>query len=208
MVKCASECAAIIQTSLDRSFAEQMRLLPDNQQEGVMLTQEEYDRDLQDHCDEVSMRLFRISRRLGGPGLLAVPDGERQKFVQELGVRANAHDASKRVEPEASVMREWIPVRRSCEFGSAAYNDAMGAMEPALQHHYEANRHHPEHFAGGVAKMGQLDLLEMLADWKAASLRQPGRPFATAFATSCERFHVAASLRSTLDETVTALGWW
>lgn len=39
-------------------------------------------------------------------------------------------------------------------------------------HHYASNRHHPEHFSKGVDDMTLVDIVEMLCDWKAASLRQ------------------------------------
>jgi hypothetical protein len=44
-------------------------------------------------------------------------------------------------------------------------------MGIALDHHYKTNRHHPEHFENGIMGMTVIDLCEMLADWKAATLR-------------------------------------
>jgi Family of unknown function (DUF5662) len=44
-------------------------------------------------------------------------------------------------------------------------------MKPALGHHYAANRHYLEHFANGVNDVTLVDLVEMLADWKAATER-------------------------------------
>ena len=47
----------------------------------------------------------------------------------------------------------------------------MAKMKPALDHHYANNSHHPEHFENGVDDMTLIDLVEMLADWKAATMR-------------------------------------
>jgi len=44
-------------------------------------------------------------------------------------------------------------------------------LEPALEHHYAHNSHHPEHYEHGVAGMTLADVVEMLVDWKAASER-------------------------------------
>jgi hypothetical protein len=37
-------------------------------------------------------------------------------------------------------------------------------MAPALKHHYENNRHHPEHFKNNIDDMNLIDLIEMLCD--------------------------------------------
>ena len=44
-------------------------------------------------------------------------------------------------------------------------------MGPALQHHYEDNCHHPEHYRNGIHDMNMVDLIEMLCDWRAAIKR-------------------------------------
>jgi hypothetical protein len=45
-------------------------------------------------------------------------------------------------------------------------------MGDGLKHHYSHNRHHPEFFGeDGVDGMTLVDLIEMLADWKAATER-------------------------------------
>ena len=48
----------------------------------------------------------------------------------------------------------------------------MKELNTALQHHYAYNRHHPEHFSKGINDMTLVDIVEMLCDWKAASMRQ------------------------------------
>ena len=62
-----------------------------------------------------------------------------------LSFRAEAHDASKLVEPEKSVFDTCVLKLRTMAYGSDDYKAALAELKPALDHHYEANAHHPEH---------------------------------------------------------------
>ena len=77
------------------------------------------------------------------------------------------------------------------------------AHKPAIAHHYQHNRHHPEHFAHGVPDMTLLDLLEMLCDWKSASLRHDDGSIYTSLEINQQRFgysyELAGILRNTVD---------
>lgn len=46
-------------------------------------------------------------------------------------------------------------------------------LSPVLKKHYSINRHHPQYYheSNGFVRMSFLDKLEMLCDWKAATLR-------------------------------------
>ena len=61
-------------------------------------------------------------------------------------------------------------------------------MKTALQHHYAANRHHPEHFTKGIDDMTLIDIIEMLCDWKAASLRQNDGNLLKSIEINAQRF--------------------
>lgn len=67
-------------------------------------------------------------------------------FLVQLRNRAIRHDQSKLREPELSLFNKFKPILRDLEYGSAEYQQVLVDMGPALQHHYEHNRHHPEHF--------------------------------------------------------------
>jgi len=57
-------------------------------------------------------------------------------------------------------------------YGSSEYEAQRKEMlGMALKHHYEHNRHHPEHFRYGVCGMTLIDLVEMFCDWLAATER-------------------------------------
>jgi len=87
----------------------------------------------------------------------------------DLWARACVHDASKLNEPELSIFDEFSPKLRDTTYGSEEYKSYLTAMGEGLAHHYKANRHHPEHWPNGIRDMNLIDLIEMLADWKAAS---------------------------------------
>ena len=93
------------------------------------------------------------------------------EVVANLIERAIRHDASKLCEPEAATFAEFTSKLKGCTYGSDEYKSFLTAMGPALKHHYEHNRHHPEHWPGGIKDMSLLDLIEMFVDWKAATER-------------------------------------
>lgn len=86
-----------------------------------------------------------------------------------LEYRAKHHDESKLHDPEKEIFDEYTPKLKQFVFGSNEYKQALAGMQTGLQHHYHANPHHPEHYPDGIDGMNIWDLVEMLADWMAAS---------------------------------------
>lgn len=93
-------------------------------------------------------------------------------FTDALTTRGVKHDASKLEDPELEVFTDVTPRLASLTYGSEEYDASLKEIQVALDHHYASNRHHPEHFTKGIEDMTLVDILEMLCDWKAASLRQ------------------------------------
>lgn len=128
--------------------------------------------------------------------------------------RANAHDASKLVEPELSAFDIATPKLAGLEYGSEEYKQSLRDLGPALQHHFEANDHHPEHFENGVRGMSLMALIEMLCDWRAASERVKQRTddpakvssFETGLLHNKERFGISDDLYEILLNTARELG--
>lgn len=81
------------------------------------------------------------------------------------------HDTSKFQEPECSVFAETTAKLRGLTYGSDEYHQALKDLGPALDHHYKANRHHPEHNDIGIAGMDLVDIVEMFCDWLASTKR-------------------------------------
>lgn len=99
------------------------------------------------------------------------------RFVYEqivrpaLDERIEKHDLSKLEDPERSCYDKYIPLLREYKFGTPEYFATKQAMkEEGLTHHFEVNRHHPEHFKDGVKGMNLIDLVEHIMDCYAASM--------------------------------------
>ena len=78
-------------------------------------------------------------------------------------------------------------------------------MKPALEHHYAVNRHHPEHFTNGVNDMTLIDVVEMFADWKAASERTQNGNLLKSIELNAERFHLSDQLKEIFINTAKTL---
>lgn len=86
--------------------------------------------------------------------------------------RAIRHDASKLEEPEKSMYDKYIPQLQKTKYGTPEYNKVKREMaDGPLKHHFEMNRHHPEHFGNDFSKMNLIDIVEMFVDWVSASVR-------------------------------------
>ena len=70
----------------------------------------------------------------------------RNKVVSNFLLRAEVHDQSSLEEPEKSFYDQWRPVLSAMQYNSPEYLAAIKQLQPAIQHHYEANSHHPEHY--------------------------------------------------------------
>jgi hypothetical protein len=127
----------------------------------------------------------------------------------QLRQRGMEHDASKFKEPEFSAYAAGLPALQRCEYDSPEYNRLAAEMAPTIDHHYAANRHHPEHWNAphhGLAGMSLIDICEMLADWKAASGKS-GEEFLGILEQQKVRFGIVDPLYSILVNTAKDLEW-
>lgn len=128
--------------------------------------------------------------------------------MNNLAHRALMHDLSKLEEPEKSTFDACTLKLKAMAYGSEEYKAALAELKPALDHHYAANSHHPEHFANGVDGMSLFDVLEMLLDWKAATERMKGGgDIRRSLEINRERFKLAPQLESILANTIRELKW-
>lgn len=127
--------------------------------------------------------------------------------VVELLRRAEVHDESKMSPEEVNVFAEFTPKLKDCTYNSDEYKGYLAAMKPALDHHYAVSRHHPEHTPEGLAGMSLIDLIEMLADWKAATLRHKDGNLYKSIETNTKRFNISPELRGILEKTAVELGF-
>ncbi len=124
-----------------------------------------------------------------------------------LDTRAAVHDRSKLQEPEKSVFDRMTPVLRTLTYGSDEYKASLVEMGEGLKHHYAANSHHPEHYPNGIAGMSLLDIIEMVADWKAAIERVKDGSMEQSLPINFQRFGIDPQLAAILENTVRELGW-
>jgi len=92
-------------------------------------------------------------------------------IIEALIKRTYAHDESKLESPEIEIFAKYGPKLKDTEYGSDEYKQFLAEMKPALEHHYANNRHHPEHHEAGINDMTLIDIIEMFADWIAATKR-------------------------------------
>lgn len=123
-------------------------------------------------------------------------------FVTKILARADVHDKSKTEPPEVETFAIYTAKLAGVTYGSDEYKKYLEEMKPALDHHYAKNRHHPEHFPEGVKDMTLIDLVEMLADWKAASERHDDGNILKSIEKNAERFGIPPVLCSILVNTV------
>lgn len=127
------------------------------------------------------------------------------EVVAQLLRRGELHDQSKLESPEVEAFTEYTPKLAASSYGSPEYDGFRKAMKPALDHHYAHNRHHPEHFKGGVNDMTLIDLVEMLCDWKAASERHNDGNIRKSIEKNAERFGINPQLVRILENTAAEL---
>lgn len=123
-------------------------------------------------------------------------------LIQELIKRAEEHDNTKLEEPEKELFDKYTPMLSKTVYNSPEYLEQMAGLAPALEHHYARNRHHPEHFKRGVKDMDLVDLVELICDWKAATLRQRNGNILKSIEDNSTRFEYGKELSNILVNTV------
>lgn len=122
-------------------------------------------------------------------------------FLHAIHQRCLTHDQSKLVAPEVQTFTDMTAKLGKAEYGSAEYKGFLRDMKPALDNHYAENRHHPEHFRDGLEGMHLIDVLEMLCDWAASSLRTKDGHILKSLAFQKERFGMSGALGEVLQKT-------
>jgi hypothetical protein len=124
------------------------------------------------------------------------------EIISELIYRQEQHDQSKLQQPEVDIFEVYTPKLRDCVYGSDEYKQYLTEMKPAIDHHNICNRHHPEHYDNGIQGMNLVDLIEMLCDWKAATLRHNTGDIFKSLEINQKRFGFSDELKRILKNTV------
>lgn len=123
-------------------------------------------------------------------------------IIEELQQRAATHDDSKFDDEERDTYLNLIPkIYGEAETTDEERAELKIAAQPAIDHHYAVNRHHPEFHEAGVDGMTLVDLIEMVCDWKAASERG-GNNLMANMDNNQNRFRLTGQLRSVIENTI------
>jgi hypothetical protein len=93
------------------------------------------------------------------------------------------------------------PELAKTEYGTPEYGELLKKVQPAINHHYANNSHHPENWKNGIEDMDLIDILEMLADWKAATARKLNGNIKKSIEINAQRFSINPQLRKILENT-------
>jgi len=115
-------------------------------------------------------------------------------LIDELILRATTHDDSKLKSPEKEIFDEYTPKLKNSTYMSDEYKDFLKEMNVALDHHYKHNPHHPEYHDDGILGMTLVDLVEMICDWKAASMRHSNGDIKESIKCNKDRFGYSSEL--------------
>jgi hypothetical protein len=121
--------------------------------------------------------------------------------------RASVHDASKLKRPEKAGFDKLSTRLAALEYGSDEYRAALEEGRPTIEHHYAHNSHHPEHWPNGINDMSLLDIIEMMADWKAASERVKQGSIKQGLEVNKKRFGISDQLMRIFENTCKELDW-
>jgi hypothetical protein len=121
--------------------------------------------------------------------------------ISDLFQRAAVHDNSKFSPEEYNAYDQAFPELQKYAYGSEEFKAALAKIQPALQHHYAVNDHHPEFFKSGISEMHLVQLIEMLCDWLAASERSQ-TDFERGLEMNKTRFSIDTQLFEVLTNTV------
>ncbi len=137
--------------------------------------------------------------------------GHVRKYLKQvndnLTDRGLKHDRSKLINPEKELFDIWTPKLKDMEYNSPEYKASLASLKPALDNHYANNSHHPEYHENGINGMDLLDIVEMLADWKASTLRTKNGNLRKSIEMNAERFGYGEQLKTILINTMERLGW-
>ena len=125
----------------------------------------------------------------------------------DLERRGISHDRSKLLAAEFDAFVSTRPKFKKVNYGTPEYQECVDAIKSAVDHHHANNRHHTSFHKNGFADMNLLDILEMIADWKAASRRSPDLSFLASLPRAFENYNIPDNMQKHIIATIKYLGW-
>ncbi|MGC6586198.1 DUF5662 family protein [Paenibacillus sp. Dod16] len=131
-----------------------------------------------------------------------------QAFAEILNMRSVIHDMSKLEEPEKSILHQNTAEYKKLKIGSPEYEAHLRKekVKVALDHHYQMNSHHPQHYKNGVAGMDLMDIVEMFCDWMVACREHGNGNMVHSILENKKRFNYTDELTQILINTADRFG--
>lgn len=130
-----------------------------------------------------------------------------RQITQRIENRALDHDKSKLLPPEKEIFDRFTPMDPTVTYGSEDYKNILKQMYIAMEHHYKNNRHHPEYHPNGIKDMDLIDLIELICDWKAATLRHDDGDIRRSMSINQKRFSISPDIMRLINNTLDNLDW-
>jgi len=124
------------------------------------------------------------------------------QVIQSLAERAINHDNSKLEDIEADIFAQYNSKLPGSTYGSEESNQTLKDLKIALDHHYAKNRHHAEHWPNGIKDMDLIDIIEMICDWKASTMRHNDGNILTSIDKNQDRFGYSNDMAGIFKNTV------
>jgi hypothetical protein len=126
-------------------------------------------------------------------------------IINQLLLRMLTHDRTKIEAEELDAYAEIVPGFKNFTYGTQEHKDHGAKLGPAWDHHVQHNKHHPEHFEAGLRGMTLIDLIEMVCDWRAASMRGGTFDYDKSIEQFSNRFYPPKEVVSILRNTCKVL---
>jgi hypothetical protein len=130
-----------------------------------------------------------------------------ETISSDLLKRGHAHDRTKLQEPEFSAFVSTREKFKKANYGSKEYQECCDVIKSVVDHHYANNRHHTGFYKDGVTDMTLMDIMEMIADWKAAERRSPDSTLNDTLELTFKKHAIEGQLQKIITNTLGYLRW-
>lgn len=122
------------------------------------------------------------------------------KMIHELISRAEVHDKSKFDEDEFPHYSKITSEFENVPYGTPEATEIREKFKDLFERHAKKNRHHPEFHPNGIDDMTLVDLIELLSDWKASSIRD-NNDIMKSIQICGEKYKISPQLLKILENT-------
>ena len=130
-----------------------------------------------------------------------------ETIASELRKRGFAHDRTKFQALEFDAFVSTRDKFKRANYGSKEYQECVDIVKPAVDHHYQNNRHHTGFHEYGINDMTLIDIIEMICDWQAAARRSPDKELKDTLDYAYKKYEIGEQFGRIIKNTFKELGW-